>query len=89
MLSLFLHFLTPACAFILVPSFFIPLLAGCWAPAPTRRAFGQNVSHALLIALKVGLPIALLLAAAGAWWITSHMSAPDATGPAPVLHRLS
>ena len=89
MLSLFLHFLAPACAFILVPAFFIPLLGGCFAPAAARRSLAQNIGHAFLIALKVGLPLALLLAAAGAWWITAHMGEPDPNTPAPVLHRLS
>jgi hypothetical protein len=89
MLYLFLHFLGPACAVALVPTFFLPLLAACFAPADTRRAFGQNMVRALLFALKVGLPIALLLAGFGAWWITAHMSTPDSTAPAPVFHKLS
>jgi hypothetical protein len=89
MLNLFLHFLGPACAVILVPTFFLSLLAGVLAPAGTRRPFGQNVVRALFSALKIGLPIALLLAGFGAWWIIAHMSEPDGNGPAPVFHKLS
>jgi len=76
MIDLFLHFLAPACALLLVPLFFIMLLAGCAAPAENRRPFGENLLRSFFFALKVGLPLAVLLAAAGSWWLTSHVTAP-------------
>jgi hypothetical protein len=77
MIDLFLHFLAPACALLLVPLFFITLLAGCAAPAENRRPFGENLLRSFFFALKVGLPLAILLAGLGTWWLTSHVAAPD------------
>jgi uncharacterized membrane protein len=77
MSELFLGGFRALSIYVLLPTFLVSVLAGWLHSRKTRRSFSEVSKRVILLNVAVGLPIIVVGAAYLAWWIITHMPAPE------------